>query len=74
MNLFIDFSNEKDHPSIHDRYLSGRDTSPVRFLKRDDRRHPFSQSAGGEPCRFQMYRFSMVLQGESASDKGSCAI
>lgn len=52
MNLFIDFSNEKDHPSIHDRYLS----------------------AGGEPCRFQMYRFSMVLQGESASDKGSCAI
>lgn len=46
----------------------------VRFLKRDDRRHPFSQSAGGEPCRFQMYRFSMVLQGESASDKGSCAI
>lgn len=47
---------------------------PVRFLKRDDRRHPFSQSAGGEPCRFQMYRFSMVLQGESASDKGSCAI
>ena len=22
MNLFIDFSNEKDHPSIHDRYLS----------------------------------------------------
>lgn len=49
-------------------------TSPVRFLKRDDRRHPFSQSAGGEPCRFQMYRFSMVLQGESASDKGSCAI
>lgn len=48
--------------------------SPVRFLKRDDRRHPFSQSAGGEPCRFQMYRFSMVLQGESASDKGSCAI
>ena len=23
MNLFIDFSNEKDHPSIHDRYLSG---------------------------------------------------
>ena len=51
-----------------------RDTSPVRFLKRDDRRHPFSQSAGGEPCRFQMYRFSMVLQGESASDKGSCAI
>lgn len=51
-----------------------KDTSPVRFLKRDDRRHPFSQSAGGEPCRFQMYRFSMVLQGESASDKGSCAI
>lgn len=50
------------------------DSSPVRFLKRDDRRHPFSQSAGGEPCRFQMYRFSMVLQGESASDKGSCAI
>ena len=51
-----------------------KDTSPARFLKRDDRRHPFSQSAGGEPCRFQMYRFSMVLQGESASDKGSCAI
>lgn len=48
--------------------------SLIRFLKRDDRRHPFSQSAGGEPCRFQMYRFSMVLQGESASDKGSCAI
>lgn len=46
----------------------------IPLLKRDDRRHPFSQSAGGEPCRFQMYRFSMVLQGESASDKGSCAI
>lgn len=55
-------------------FFCQKDTSPVRFLKRDDRRHPFSQSAGGEPCRFQMYRFSMVLQGESASDKGSCAI
>lgn len=55
-------------------FAKEKDTSPVRFLKRDDRRHPFSQSAGGEPCRFQMYRFSMVLQGESASDKGSCAI
>lgn len=53
-------------------FAKEKDTSPVRFLKRDDRRHPFSQSAGGEPCRFQMYRFSMVLQGESASDKGSC--
>lgn len=55
-------------------FAKEKDTSPVRFLKRDDRRHPFSQSAGGEPCRFQMYRFSMVLQGKSASDKGSCAI
>ena len=34
----------------------------------------FFQSAGGEPCRFQMYRFPVVLQGEPASDKGSCAI
>lgn len=38
-------------------FAKEKDTSPVRFLKRDDRRHPFSQSAGGEPCRFQMYRF-----------------
>lgn len=57
-------------------FFCQRKKIPLLFvsLKRDDRRHPFSQSAGGEPCRFQMYRFSMVLQGESASDKGSCAI
>lgn len=56
-------------------FFCQRKKIPLLFVsKRDDRRHPFSQSAGGEPCRFQMYRFSMVLQGESASDKGSCAI
>ena len=33
-------------------FAKEKETSPVRFLKRDDRRHPFSQSAGGEPCRF----------------------
>lgn len=32
------------------------------------------QSARVELYRFQMYRFPVVLQGESVSDKGGCAI
>lgn len=35
MNLFIDFSNEKDHPSIHDRYLSGRYSQTYPSRKQD---------------------------------------
>ncbi len=54
-------------------YLQRHDSLKVQFSffdERNDSNCKDSQSAGEEPCRFQMYRFSMVLQGEFGTDKG----
>lgn len=72
MNLFIDFSNEKDHPSIHDRYLSGRYSQTYPSRKQDTPEFFFPGTGIRTEERDSVYIQICILLHEAASIERIC--
>lgn len=75
MNLFIDFSNEKDHPSIHDRYLSGRYSQTYPSRKQDTPEFFFPGTGIRTEERDSVYiQICILLRWETPKDHEAASI
>ena len=75
MNLFIDFSNEKDHPSIHDRYLSGRYSQTYPSRKQDTPEFFFPGTGIRTEERDSVYiQICILLRRETPKDHEAASI